>query len=79
VFLNQTGIKLENVWECACGQGHLAKVLDKKGLLGKASDLIDRGYGEVGIDFYNYRDTWSGDILTNPPLWGCNEILSTCD
>lgn len=67
IFLEETDIKLNNVWECACGQGHLAKVLDKVGLLGKATDLIDRGYGEVNIDFYTQTDIWKGDILTNPP------------
>ena len=67
VFLEQTGIELENVWECACGEGHLAKVLEAKGLLGKASDLIDRGYGETGVNFYWLSEFWQGDILTNPP------------
>lgn len=65
VFLPE--IELRNVWECACGQGHLAKVLDAKGLLGRASDLIDRGYGEVKVNFYEQLEVWGGDILTNPP------------
>lgn len=65
IFLPE--ITLNNVWECACGQGHLAKVLQENGLLGRASDLIDRGYGETGIDFYKQIEIWSGDILTNPP------------
>ena len=37
------------IWECACGAGHLAKVFEKRGYLVKATDLIDRGYGEGGI------------------------------
>lgn len=65
IFLPE--IELKNVWECACGEGHLAKVLEAKGLLGRASDLIDRGYGETGINFYEQLETWNGDILTNPP------------
>lgn len=60
-------IELKNVWECACGEGHLAKVLDAHSLLGRASDLIDRGYGDVGVNFYSELETWNGDILTNPP------------
>ena len=67
LFLDQTGIELRNVWECACGQGHLAEVLKQRGLLGRASDLIDRGYGQVESNFYYYSDVWDGDILTNPP------------
>ena len=35
----------ENVWECACGEGHLRKVLEAHGYQVKATDLIDRGYG----------------------------------
>lgn len=58
---------LKNIWECACGDGELAKVFDKAGVLGKASDLINRGYGEAGIDFLKYSGGWDGDIVTNPP------------
>lgn len=67
IFLQQSKIKLRNVWECACGQGHLADVLKRNGLLGRASDLIDRGYGEIECDFYDNSEIWDGDILTNPP------------
>lgn len=56
-----------NVWECACGGGHLAEVLKNKGILGKATDLIDRRYGESGINFLDNLDEWDGDIITNPP------------
>ena len=44
--------ELNNIWECACGEGHLAKVFDKYGKLGKASDLVDRSYG-IQEDFIN--------------------------
>ena len=40
--------KFENVWECACGKGHLSEVLKKYNIHGKSSDLVDRGYGEGG-------------------------------
>lgn len=33
----------------------------------KSMDLIDRGYGETGIDFLEYNEKWQGDIITNPP------------
>ncbi len=35
---------LTNIWECACGAGHLAKVFESFGKLSKATDLIDRVY-----------------------------------
>jgi hypothetical protein len=33
------------IWECACGEGHLAKVFETAGHTVYATDLIDRGYG----------------------------------
>ena len=35
----------KNIWECACGKGHLSEVLNKRGFTVYSSDLIDRGYG----------------------------------
>lgn len=33
------------IWECACGEGHLAKEFEAAGYHVYATDLIDRGYG----------------------------------
>jgi len=55
-----------NVWEAASGMGHLSKVLEQKGILGKKSDLIKRG-DEEQIDFLHHNVNWQGDIITNPP------------
>ena len=56
-----------DVWECACGEGHLSKVFIDKGIDIRSSDLIDRGYGEV-YDFLSPENKeWYGDIVTNPP------------
>lgn len=55
------------VWECACGQGHLSEVLKSAGYIVRSTDLIDRGYGEGGIDFLLCQDHFNGDIITNPP------------
>ena len=49
------------------GGGHLAKVLKSKGYNVKATDLVDRKYGEYGIDFLKTTEKFEGDILTNPP------------
>lgn len=59
--------ELDNIWECACGEGHLAKVLGDCGKLALASDLVNRGFGDVFIDFLNIEHYWYGDIVTNPP------------
>jgi hypothetical protein len=58
---------VHDVWECACGEGHLAKVFDVCGVLSKATDLIDRGYGQGGVNFMRSREQHDGWIVTNPP------------
>jgi SAM-dependent methyltransferase len=57
----------DNVYEICCGQGHLAEVLVKRGYNVKATDLVDRGYGVGGVDFFKVTDKFDGDIITNPP------------
>lgn len=56
-----------NIWEPACGEGHLSKRLKEYGYKVKSTDLIDRGYGQGGVDFLQETEIWDGDILTNPP------------
>ena len=64
-------IKIENlnknIWECACGEGHLSKVFSKNGYNVKSTDLIDRNYGRGGVDFLKETACFDGDIVTNPP------------
>lgn len=57
----------KDVWECACGQGHLSKVLVEHGYNVKSTDLIYRNYGVGGIDFLLTTEHWRGCIITNPP------------
>ena len=64
----------KKIWECACGEGHLSKVLQQKQFNVKSSDLINRGFGEVQ-DFLSYDGYWSGDILTNPPFKLAEEFI----
>ena len=56
-----------NVWECACGEGHLAKRLSDYGYNVTATDLIDRGFGTGGVNFLETNTIFNGDIVTNPP------------
>ena len=57
------------IWECACGEGHLSKVLEEHGFEVISTDLIYRGFGDdEPLDFL--KDTledFEGDIITNPP------------
>ena len=54
------------IWEPCCGEGHIAEVLIDAGHDVAASDLVDRGYGESGIDaLFEYPAV--SNIITNPP------------
>lgn len=64
-----------NIWECACGKGHLAEELINRGYNVKSTDLIDRGYGTGGINFLECSDKFNGDILTNPPYKNAKEFV----
>lgn len=61
------------VLEPSCGQGHVGRVLEKKGYIVKASDIVYRGYGEEK-DFFAFRNN-NLDILTNPPYYCGEEFL----
>lgn len=67
--LLSTGFELsKNVWEPACGAGHLSKRLEHYGYNVRSTDLIDRGFGEQK-DFLadDGINIWDGDIITNTP------------
>lgn len=67
--------KFENVWECACGEGHLSEVLKKHNIHGRSSDLINRGYGEVEDFLRSDVKEYDGDIVTNPPFKFATEFV----
>jgi hypothetical protein len=54
------------IWEPACGDGSMVRVLRDTGRPVDASDLFDRGYGEVGVDFLK-ASRHVENIVTNPP------------
>jgi hypothetical protein len=64
-----------NVWECACGEGHLSEVLKNRGYKVISSDLIERGYGYGGVDFLKCDKKFVGDIITNPPYKYAKEFV----
>lgn len=64
-----------NVWECACGHGHISEVLKNHGYNVKSTDLIDRGYGTGNVDFLKTNGIYKGDIVTNPPYFRNNALL----
>ncbi len=54
------------IWECACGDGAMSRVLDKTGCRVVSSDLHNRGFGQIGIDFLTAKRR-DDNIITNPP------------
>lgn len=77
--LEQDNIKLhKDIWECACGQGHLSEVLKERGYEVYSTDIVDRGYGEEQIDFLKekyFPNDLMADILTNPPYKYAKEFV----
>lgn len=65
----------KKIWECACGEGHISKVLEAAGYEVRSTDIVDRGYGTGGIDFLEDIREWDGDIITNPPYKYAKEFV----
>ena len=57
------------IWEPACGEGHISKVLQAHGHDVISTDLIYRGFGDPEpMDFLTETfPDFEGDIITNPP------------
>lgn len=65
----------KNIWECACGAGHLSEVLKERGHNVISTDLIGRGYEDYRLDFLKFEGNWDGDIITNPPYKYAKEFV----
>src|SRR5262249_52737391 len=65
-----------NAWECACGDGAMSRVLATACCKVISSDLFDRGYGEVGVDFIGSRRK-ADNIITNPPYNSAEAFVRT--
>ena len=68
-----------SILDNSCGEGHLIKPIKEKYPNNKiiATDLIDRGYGETGLDFLskNYPYTSVDNIVMNPPFKYANDFI----
>lgn len=63
------------VAEPACGNGAMARVIEEYGYDVVASDLVDRGYGEVGVNFLETKELSSTCLITNPPFNLAEEFI----
>ena len=64
-----------DIWECACGDGAISKVLEAHKYKVISTDLVDRGYGQSRIDFLMERKKLAPNIITNPPYSLATEFL----
>jgi hypothetical protein len=60
-----------DIWESACGDGVMSRVLEETGCVVPSTDLYERGYGEAGHDFLK-ASRRADNIVTNPP-YNCAE------
>ncbi|MCO7728794.1 hypothetical protein NJB93_19630 [Brucella intermedia] len=75
-FFNITGC---TVWEPACGDGDMAKIIRSNGNIVIATELRDTGYGLPGVDFLTCSVPENVDwIITNPPFNLSVEFIERC-
>jgi hypothetical protein len=56
------------IWEPACGDGAISRVLESAGYRVISTDLVDRDYGTPRIDFLMEIKSLAPNIVTNPPF-----------
>jgi len=56
-----------SIYEPACGDGAISKVLKLHYADVYSTDIIDRGYGEGIKDFLFFNDSKFDNVITNPP------------
>ena len=68
-----------DIWEPACGDGAISKILEEKGHEVISTDLVDRGYGKAGVDFLMEYRALAPNIITNPPFKLADEFMWKSD
>lgn len=64
------------VWEPACGDGAISKVMLGRGTTVISTDLHDRGFGTGGVDFMKTKNIFGARaIVTNPPFTVAEEFI----
>ena len=78
LLLDYRGITMpEWVWEPSCGSGCLSERLRQRGHEVVSTDLVYRGYGDGGINFFEQKEMPGrcGAIVTNPPYKFATEYV----
>lgn len=61
-------LKGMKIYEPCCGDGAISDLMINAGYEVYSADLVDRGYGDTGIDFLTVESTDCQAIVTNPPF-----------
>lgn len=70
-LLEKVGPRLRGpVYEPACGDGAICRVLEERGLRAIGTDLYDRGWGDHGggHDLLKMERLLADEVITNPPF-----------
>ena len=68
-LMNFLDLPVMKIWEPACGDGSMSKVLEVYGHHVTSTDLRkDCGYGEGGVDFLTAAPMTCDMVVTNPPF-----------
>jgi hypothetical protein len=65
----------KDIWEPACGEGHLSEAIKRLGKDVISTDKYPRGYGGCGVDFLKQLSGYGCDIITNPPYKYAQEFV----
>lgn len=63
------------IWEPACGEGDITRVLQDAGYEVISTDLIERGFGESRRDFLMEWKPIAPNVITNPPFKLASEFI----
>ena len=74
-LMNSILLSSNRIWEPACGDGAISRVLENTGLDVISTDLFDHGYGQVGVDFLQTTELLAPVIITNPPFSLAEQFL----
>ena len=73
-YLLEKATPQKDIWECACGEGHLSKRLMELGFNVRSTDLVYRGFGAGGGGLPQYLCTFQGRYHYKPALQICKRI-----
>jgi hypothetical protein len=77
-LIDYLNIKPSTIWEPACGEGHMAEAIIKRGHRVVSSDLNWQGYGIANMDFLSADLPECDWIITNPPFKFAEQFIERC-